>query len=75
MLWVKAKAYTTREFNKLKRFEIDDDITHLESDLFLAKIKDNFKYKEYIIFYLNIGYEISIFDIIIDFSLFIYIIL
>ena len=46
---MKAKAYTTREFNKLKRFEIDDDITHLESDLFLAKIKDNFKYKEYII--------------------------
>ncbi len=46
---MKAKAYTTREFNKLKSFEIDNEITHAESDLYIAKIKDNFKYKEYII--------------------------
>ena len=51
----------------------------LISFIVMPKISDFYsifnKYKEYIIFYLNIGYEISIFDIIIYFSLFIYIIL
>ena len=46
---MKTKSYTIRQFDKMKKYVLDSDIPNTESVLYLTKIKEDFKYKDYII--------------------------